>query len=87
MFSDDCKYIVIESAMLSPYPIMFPSMIQHSTVWGWIESSDYTARLISAGFFNLDEDGNVRAYGEAVSLDVKANEEEDERLIGRALNL
>ena len=67
------KYIVFDEMV----PVVFPAILEHHKV-----AKGILKKPTSAGFFCVDEDGNIETYGESVSLKLDSREE-DAELIDR----
>lgn len=81
MFTKDAKYIIFDSE-LSYVPVVFPSHVQHNSMammlGQWAPDT--------AGFVRIDEQGNVIAYGESVSLKLKSDPVRDNKLLAQLFN-
>lgn len=73
----EMKYIMIDEI----FPIIFDSSLIHREIAFAVRTQPVT----SAGFVQLDADGNYHCYGESISLGIKADPEKDSKIINRFL--
>ena len=67
------KYVigtVTESMLAVDAAILFPETVSHSHIGRTV----FRGEVISAGFFSIDDAGNVSVYGESVSLGLSSRE-------------
>lgn len=71
------KYVIIESDFDAKRPVILNNGQSHNSMFD-MYGRQY--RVISAGSF-VSNDGKFHCYGESESLKLKANEEEDSRIL------
>lgn len=74
----DAKYIVFEDEDGNMIPVIFPAIVTHRDVANRVRPW----KPVTAGFVTND----LRAHGESLSLNLKADERNDTRLILKILN-
>jgi hypothetical protein len=72
------KYVVVKTQLGLEIPILFPELINHSTVQKF--GRDHES--VSAGFCLFDG-GKWNAYGESMTLRLKSRPNEDSDLINQ----
>jgi hypothetical protein len=78
------KYIVGEvfsTYGTIPCAICFGESISHDAL------RPMFAEIYGAGFFFINDEGEVKAYGKSVSLGVESREDKDAKMISKALGL
>lgn len=61
--------------------VLFPDFVAHASIGRLFDT------IVGAGFYGLDENFIVQAYGESVGLHVKSRGVADSKLIAKALCL
>mgnify|MGYP000355230967 CR=1 FL=1 len=80
MSDKNSKYIVFDDG-LNIYPVVFPYFIPHDTIAGAMSPRKPT----SAGFVQIQADGYAEAYGESISLNLKADVGPDSKMLTKIL--
>lgn len=76
------KYIVYTGALADEI-YLFPYWIQHNSFA--FTMNFLPEDILSAGFIEKSCDGNLKCFGQSVSLGVKSNPEVDTRLLNKLL--
>lgn len=74
------KYIVFGSPR-GDAPVLFPHAFTHS----WVAGELRPLKAVSAGFVEMDAEGNIRCFGHSSSLNLTSRGETDTDLLRRHL--
>ena len=82
----DNKYITIYTKEVHEVAILFPKVISHNDMLKMVKTKYPDAKILSAGFWWIDNENTYRVGGESVSLNIGSRKKEDEFLINKDFN-
>ena len=80
------KYLTYLNIQGLEIPILFPMVVEHVTIANTLLHSGEADKVISAGFWHIDSNDEYVPYGESISLNIKANIENDTYLLNKDFN-